>query len=445
MEPHWQREKWHKAEQASDLRTYRLPVRCRCRKQSERYQDVIIREPIEGRPQRTSGSGSLVRARTVSAADISARDVQAWSALEADALEPNAYMSPHFVLPALRHLDPTLRASIVLISRTGVGAEQLAAVAVVCRAAATRLLPVPHLSAYSSRHTYLGTPLLLRQDAASSANGLLDELARHLWSAAGLVLPSIDRDGAVAAAFSEALKARGLSLHSTRVRQRAMLYPRAAGPEAIKLALGKKFNDLERQRRRLSEIGNPEWVIHRHAVGDDVVESFLRLEHAGWKGRDGTSLRSSKADESFFREMVAGFAKHGQAMFTELRLNGQPIASTSNFVSAGQGFAFKLGWDEAYRKYGVGVLNEVELVRQAPVVCADLSSIDSGAAPDSFIESLWPQRRNLATAFLPFSAAGQLAWRAMQGMRSLRAAARKPRSSTRTPPSDTESAARGDT
>ena len=36
------------------------------------------------------------------------------------------------------------------------------------------------------------------------------------------------------------------------------------------------------------------------------------------------------------------------------------IASTSNMVSGRAGFAFKVGWDGRFRKYGVGILNAIQ-------------------------------------------------------------------------------------
>lgn len=360
---------------------------------------------------------TVTRARSVSAVELSASDTRAWVALEVQALEPNAYMSPHFVLPALRHLDPSLHPQILLVERTGAGLRQTIAVAVVHRVAATRLLPVPHQCGYMSRHSYLGAPLLHREFAAEAASALLDLLGRQRWSAAGLLLPNIDPASPLMAALGGALRSRGLAIHVALERQRAIMIPAQAGLASLKKNLGKKFNDLERRRRRLAEQGELQWLIHREVVDDAMVESFLSLEHSGWKAESRTSLRSKPQDEAFFREMVAGFASEGRALFTELRLNGQTIASTSNFVSAHAGFAFKVGWDEAYRKYGLGILNETEFVSHAPDVCGDITNFDSGSAPDSYMDTLWPNRRTLVTAFVPFSTWGQGAWNCVQRLR----------------------------
>jgi hypothetical protein len=357
------------------------------------------------------------RVRAVSPAELRPADVGAWITLEAEALQPNAYMSPHFALPALRHVDRAPRTRIMFVERVGAGAEQLVGVAVVRSSFAGRLLPVPH-QIYQSRHSYLGMPLLHREFAAEAAEALFDELLRGRWRAAGWALRNVDPAGPLLVALGEACRRRGLALQTAQERQRATLIPSRAGPDICRML--RKHKELERCRRRLAAQGEYRWLMHREGVNEEIVESFLRLEHAGWKGRLGKSLRSRPADEAFFRETVAAFAREGRAWFTEVRLNGQTIASTSNFVSGHAGFAFKIGWDEAFRKYCVGMLNDAELVDQAPEVCGDLAYIDSGSSPGSYVEKLWPHRRRLVTAFLPYSIAGQLAWQGMQSLRSMR-------------------------
>jgi hypothetical protein len=380
--------------------------------------DMEIVQDIGQHAQTVDTIQRLTRVRSVSPLELSPADIRAWVELEAEALQPNAYMSPHFVLPALRYLDRPLEAKILLVERVGAGAMQIVAVAVVCQLAATRQLLMPHHSIYQSRHSYLGAPLLHRAFAADAASALFDELTRHCWSAAGLILPNVDPAGPLLAILDETWRSRGLALQTTVERQRAILVPSQAGPDSLRKQ--KKYKDLERCRRRLAEQGELQWLIHREAVDDAIVDSFLRLEHSGWKGRHHTSLRSWLAHEVFFREMAAAFAHEGRAMFTELRLNGQTIALSSNFVSARAGFAFKVGWDEAFKKFGIGNLLDAELVNHAPEVCRDLTYIDSGSSQGSYMEMLWPHRRSLVTAFLPYSTAGHLAWQGTQSLRAMR-------------------------
>jgi hypothetical protein len=365
-------------------------------------------------PSKKHGQGAAVRARVLGPKELTAIDVQAWAALEARALEPNAYASPYFVLPALRHLDPQLRAQIVLIERTSFGSSDVIGVAVVSHQVGTRTLPVPHLEFYQSRHSYLGSPLIDQGHAAEAAACLMNWVHERRWVSAGLIWPRLASDGRLRQVLSDASTSRGMHWHEAGSHERAVLIPAQAGPEPLKRAMGKGNKEIERCWRRLAETGNLQWTLHRGDADAKVIESFLRLEHSGWKAETQTSLRSHRADELFFQEMITGFASDGRALFTELSVDGEAVASTSNLISGSEGFAFKVGWDQNYRKFGVGILNEAEFVRQAPVKCADLQRFDSGSQPDSFIERMWPARRALVTAFSASNFIGDAIWRIRQ-------------------------------
>jgi len=161
-------------------------------------------------------------------------------------------------------------------------------------------------------------------------------------------------------------------------------------------------------RRRLEERGNVRWMaLFGKEVDETSLERFLEIEHMGWKGENGTSLRSRASHEAFFREMVGGFREKGGLFFTEMYLDDAVIASTSNLISGGTGFAFKIGWNPNYAKMGPGVLNEVEFIQQAPCLCGSLSYIDSGALEGSFIDQLWVGRRVLASGIFGTTSLGR--------------------------------------
>jgi CelD/BcsL family acetyltransferase involved in cellulose biosynthesis len=353
--------------------------------------------------------------------ELLAEDVAHWSALERRAADANVYQSPHFVLPAWRHLSPPPQTQVALVRTAGPSGRRVVAAAALCVERASPQLPWSHLAVYDSRHSFLSTPLVDATHVEEAVGALLGQLTRRYANTAGLLIPRIDARGDVLHALQVHLQRQRLQVHTGNPRERAILRPARSGADTLKPLLGKKYNEIERSRRRLAEMGELQWRCDRDGLSgrDDgsAVSNFLRLEHAGWKGEAGTSLLSNPADAAFFREMTAGFELEGRALFTELRLDGKTIASTSNYVSGDAGFAFKVGWDPAYRKQGPGILNEVEFVRHVASRCADLSVIDSGAAPESFIETLWPERRTLVTAFVPFSVAGELAWFAAQRLR----------------------------
>ncbi len=373
-----------------------------------------------------------LRVRQLAVRDLTSRVLEAWSALEARAAEPNAYLSPHFILPALRHLDPGVEPVVLVVERAtgpndGGAHEGLLAVGVFVSKRGSRTVPVPHLVGYASRHSYLGGLLVDRDHASAAVAALCAHARKSVLGWHALVLPKARTEGPIAVILEAQARARGLTVQRIGTKQRAVLIPAAAGPEALKKALGKRLSEIQRCTRRLAEKGEVTWHCLRREVGAATVETFLALENQGWKAEEKSSLRANPIDEAFFRDVVGRFDRDGRALFTELRVGDRVIASTSNFVSGGAGFAFKVGWDAELRKLGPGVLNETELVSAAPDVCADLAWLDSGAQPDSFIDRLWPERRELGTLIVPLTRAGAVSLSLLGGLRRLRRAARRVR------------------
>jgi hypothetical protein len=89
-------------------------------------------------------------------AELTDLDRQAWARLEARSAEPNAFMSPHFVLPALAHLDSGASPVLMWIERAAGGLKELVGVGVFRYSLGTRAFPWPHLTAYQCEHSYLG-------------------------------------------------------------------------------------------------------------------------------------------------------------------------------------------------------------------------------------------------------------------------------------------------
>jgi len=178
---------------------------------------------------------------------------------------------------------------------------------------------------------------------------------------------------------------------------------------------------MSRRQRRLRERGTVGWRLQGPAaVPESAIEALLALEHMGWKGSSGSSLRSVPAREAFFREMVAGFATARRVLFSEITLDGLTIASTCNLVSGHRAFAFKIGWHPELRACSPGWLNEIEFMRNAGAWAADIDLVDSGATEDSYINELWLERRSLATLTIPLSFSGRLAVGGLAAARRLK-------------------------
>jgi hypothetical protein len=392
---------------------------------SDKVTSGASRAALEVDRRSAGGDEGTHRVRVVSLAELDDATVSAWRLLEERALEPNAFLSPLFVLPALRRLTPAeavpgLR--FVLVERGGSREPRLDGIAILHGARATPGFPLPHVGAFRSVHSFLSGFLLDRDEAGPAARALFEGLARAPWVRHGVAVEDYPAAGSQASIVLAAASAAGFRWCEWRRTRRATFAPASDGGAATldgRLS-GHRRKTLRRARRRLEEEGPVRWRFVGGPEADEAcIERFLRLEDDGWKADGHSSLLSSEAGAAFAREALPAFAAAGRLFFTELLVGDEVVASTSNFLSGGAGFAFKVGWSARFARATPGLLNEVEFVRQAPDVCGHLAWIDSCASEGSFIETLWVGRRELVQGTF---ARTPLAWLAVGGARRLRAA-----------------------
>ncbi len=340
--------------------------------------------------------------RVVAADHVDIGDVAAWAALESRAIEPNAFLSPHFVIPAARYLTPDQAPLVFFVERVAAGGRELVGVGVFTEAAATKRTRVRRLVGYRSRHSFLSGLLLDREHAVQALEALLEFVRKSLSHCKAVELPLALSDGPFAGPGGIAGRACTHAPRISEVEPRAILVVADCSEQLLDKKLAARIGDIDRRLRRLRERGAVAWRWHREAgIPVEAVEAFLALEHKGWKGDEGSSLRSRPEDEAFLREAVSGFASEGRALFTEVTLDGAPIASTCNFISGNVGFGFKVGWDPAFRSTSPALINELEFMRHASTEFGDIEYFDSGASPKSYINELWLARRRVATIRIP--------------------------------------------
>jgi len=324
-----------------------------------------------------------------------------WFELEERSIEQNAYLSPYFILPALKYFPPRGKPIFVFIEGGTNNGTELMGVGVFERSPRTSQLPIPHLKAYSCPHTYLTGLLVDKHYFKETIDAFFSFFHDSRADWCGVEFLRRMKDTELASQFGIAASQFDICWFEYSNQRRPILLPERTGDAGIGATLASKRRKILRQNlRRLNDLGKVKW---RVAAGEEIdqacINAFLELEHMGWKKGKKTSLLSHANDEAFFREMMNGFAQAGRAFFTELSINGRVIASTSNLISGRAGFAFKIGWDEAFSKLGPGILNEVEFMKYFPELLPNLKYVDSGAENGSFIEKLWPDHVSLASGF----------------------------------------------
>jgi len=359
-----------------------------------------------GAVRRASGkdaAGPRARASTASSshealAPLAAIPIDSWRALSERTIEPNGYYLPDWAL-AVNASAPGRTHASALCAWSGSPAGLIGLLPVV---PLWRAFKIP-LPALVSAHPYgtLSTPLIDR-DRAGDATRSLMQAARQAGARA-VLLREVSLEGAAMRAIVECLAQDGLRPHVLQSHRRACLDATRDADELLRDALGgKKLKELRRQRHRLAEHGAISFSVARSREGiASAIETFLKLEASGWKGRRGTALAQVEGDAAFIRRASVALSDTGQCEILTLASGETPVAAGIVLRHGNRAFFFKLGVDERFAKFSPGVQLTLELTRH---LCADpaITSADSTAGPDHpMINPIWRGRLAIGDVLIP--------------------------------------------
>lgn len=363
---------------------------------------VTLQRPSLGESgsRRSPAESSPRAAAFASLATISA---DSWRTLSERAIDPNGYYLPEWELA----VDASARgrtdvSALSAWSLPEAGMARMIGLMPVISCWRAYKLPLPALVSADPYGT-LGTPLLDR-DAATEAVTQMMQQARAAGAHA-LILRDVALDGAAAKTIADVLAHNGKRPRLLQSHARACLDATRDADELLRDALGaKKLKELRRQRNRLAEHGEVRFEVAR--TSNEVaaaLESFLKLEASGWKGKRGTALMQDDGDAAFIRRATAALAAKAQCEIVTLRAGDTPVASAIVLRHLDRAFYFKLGVDETYARLSPGVQLTLDLTRH---LCADpsIASVDSTAnAGHPMIDPIWRGRLAIGDLLIPLS------------------------------------------
>lgn len=109
---------------------------------------------------------SQYHVKVVKPQEMTSDEIAAWVKLESSAIESNAFLSPFFILPAAKYLEKK-NSNIFILSVTKVsgGTSELTGIFPFKIKKFSKHCPLPHISAFHSRHSYLSGILANRSNA----------------------------------------------------------------------------------------------------------------------------------------------------------------------------------------------------------------------------------------------------------------------------------------
>jgi CelD/BcsL family acetyltransferase involved in cellulose biosynthesis len=126
-------------------------------------------------------------------------------------------------------------------------------------------------------------------------------------------------------------------------------------------------SDLRRARRLAEQKGavTTEVLSPTPSELNPLLEEAFRVEAAGWKGRQGTALKTDAALGYFFRQYAAAACQKGTLRVCLLRI-GERCAAMQIAVESGERFwLLKIGYDEGFARCSPGLLLMLETIRYA--------------------------------------------------------------------------------
>lgn len=315
-----------------------------------------------------------------------------WADLEENASQPNPFMTSWGLPPALDAIEGAGAIRLARFVQDGC----LSGVMPIHRRNFYYGRPIPHWQSWEHANAFCGAPLVRSGKEHVFWSELLNWCDSNAQGALFLHIKDLPKDGALYAALRDVAIRDDRPAAIVQHEKRALLQSnRSPGEYLAKSLTTKKRKELRRQRRRLREEGDLQFVRQR---GPEELQQwtrqFLALENAGWKGAEGSALACSPATQRIFTETLAGAAQAGRLERIALTLDGHPIAMLANFLTPPGAFSYKTTFDQAYSRFSPGVLLQLENL--ALLEDTNIDWTDSCASADHpMIDSIWRERRTV--------------------------------------------------
>lgn len=334
-----------------------------------------------------------------------------WRDLERRSVHANPFLSPSLLLHPSRFCPRPEAAQLLTVVD---GSGRWLAAGLFEFISSSRQMPLPHLQAVQSEHSYL-TGLLLDPGGGETVQSLwqfLDEQGLH-----GLFFRQFPIASRLGDLLNEHCASLRLSVAVDDLQQRASVATEdAATTNGIS---DKRAKSLQKGKRAVARHGNVSLRIRGCTREDQsAIDQFLYLESLGWKGDSQSAIVSCPSDAEWFRKAATSLSDYDRIRFAEMLVDDRVFASLCLLRAQGEYFAFKIGWDPQFERGGPGFLLAAELRKQIETL-PGCERIDGCARPGSFLDHVWPGRLSIANVLFTTNRRGSIAATGTSWARSL--------------------------
>jgi CelD/BcsL family acetyltransferase involved in cellulose biosynthesis len=321
--------------------------------------------------------------------------VAQWNDLAARSLEANVFLDPSFALAAARHIPGATQPEFLLVWESG---------AIEARGRLVGLWPLvlPRTVFGSVAKIWVhefsccGSPLLDRHQPVEVVDLMFKWLKDRRADVHVLAVAQLPKAGLACGLLRDHAEAHDLNFSLLTQFDRAALNARIVGIGARDFVSPKKKKELQRQFRRLRELGSVTFGVARDGAAlRDKVESFMALEAKGWKGRQSDAFLNDPALATFLRAMTRMMGLEGKCRLYWMALDGRMIAGNMVLIARDKAYFWKTTYDEDYRLASPGVLLTMDMTDRL-LQENQIAMADSCAIPDHpMIDHLWRGRMQI--------------------------------------------------
>lgn len=341
-----------------------------------------------------------MRARVTPLKDPVWRDVGGWVECANNALEPNPFFEPDWLMPAVEYLG--VQGAALVMAEHGGRIEACVPYfeAQASGPRATRQRRILYTRVVPAAIA-VGTPLVTPDGGLEALACVMDELGRQArCRGADLVVWEwLAADGQVVPLLRQAAAGSGTSLASFDWWERGLLRRQrdSSGKYWLDGIGGHRQRTIRQHANRLAAALGTEPMV-RVRTDFAAADAFVRLEASGWKG-DGAGMAFDRQPGTrlFFTTVCERYLARGRMWFLSLEGPAGPLAMLC-CIRSGEGvFAYRTAYDEEYARFGPGV----------QVFLAAMEHFDQGtdaawmdccsASGNQHLLGLFPDRRTITT------------------------------------------------
>ncbi|MEM1198071.1 MAG: GNAT family N-acetyltransferase [Pseudomonadota bacterium] len=316
-----------------------------------------------------------------------------WLDLSQHAFSANPFYAPGFILAHMDTVGWEDDIHCAAVWHEGPEGRRLDALAFVTRDDLRWGWPIRTWRSWSDKYILKFEPLYRTGTVSAAARVLFEGLSEQGRERTLL----LNREETWAGPLEDGPPSETGQAHCVRTGQRAGLMARADVDAYMNSEVSKKVRaNAQRNLRRLSDLGDVTFkTVNTGTEVEAAVRDLMRLEIAGWKGKQGTALASSSQDKAFgLAALRAGQCP--DVICDVLSLSGNAIAVSVNVVSSGWFFGFKSAFDESLKKHSPGTalhyLGARAILENRAIVGADSTCVQGHP-----LESVWRDRISFAT------------------------------------------------